>query len=178
MTPSLPEKHPLRQLFSASVEQTFYSNLGICDPPIVDYLTELLSSLIHMDDIFPYCDEKGRRLEDLAEIVTEAVHPESIPPADRRRVLHQHIGDLALFWAGLYPETLRRFKRVGVANRLLVYCEQGKRSYAIASELSEPDCDPSPNVLQRLSDTFEYCVYGLNLCRREWDVLGANIPKA
>ena len=49
------------------------------------------------------------------------------------------------------------------------YCEQGKRSYYIASTFGDdPYRDEAP-VLRRLSDEFELCAYGLNQVRREWE---------
>ena len=44
----------------------FYSDIGMCDPQVTDYLGEMLSKLIHMDDFYPFRDAAGRRLEDLA----------------------------------------------------------------------------------------------------------------
>jgi hypothetical protein len=168
----LPQDHPLRRLFSGTVQQVLYADIGMCDPQIADYLTDLLSSFIHIDDLYPLRDASGRRLEDVAEMVTEARLDERAAPAARQRMLHKHIGDFALFWTGLFPEGLRRMRRFGAADRLTVYLQQGKRSYSIASELTHDDDQPPAGVLRRLSDRFEYCVYGLHLCRREWDALG------
>ena len=38
--------HPLRRYFSGVTEQTFAGNLGIADPPLIDYLGLLLSRFI------------------------------------------------------------------------------------------------------------------------------------
>src|SRR5437763_567267 len=42
---------PLRRFFSGLAEHTFVSDLGVADPPLIDYLSELLSRFIAMDVI-------------------------------------------------------------------------------------------------------------------------------
>ncbi len=174
MKQSLPPENPLRRLFAATVEHVLYVDVGMSDPQIADYLTNLLSGFVHVDDLFPFHDAAGRPLEDLAEIVADSRLDQPVPPNRRQRIIHRHIGDFALFWTGLYPEGLRRMRRRAAGDRLAHYLQQGKRSYALASQLTlDPDDEPPAPVLQRLSDHFEFCVYGLNLCRKEWDALRA-----
>ena len=49
------------------------------------------------------------------------------------------------------------------------YCNQGKRSYFIASTFAgDPYREEAP-VLRRLSEQFELCAYGLSQVRREWE---------
>lgn len=175
---SLPNDHPLRRLFAGTVQHVFYADIGMCDPQIADYLIELLSHLIHMDDLYPFRDAKGRRLQNLAEMVAESHFEGRVPPRVRERTVHRHIGDFALFWTGLFPEALGRLRRFGRGEGLDTYLEMGKRSYAIASGLTRPEDEPPAGVLQRLSDRFEFCVYGLHLCREEWGTLGEPLPPA
>jgi hypothetical protein len=47
------------------------------------------------------------------------------------------------------------------------YQQQGKRSYYLASTLS--DSNDQGSVLRRLSDQFELCAFGLSRVRREWE---------
>ena len=110
---------------------------------------------------------QGRRLEEVADMLLEA---ESMPPEGRtRREVYRHIGDFTLFWTGVYPEALKRLRSVFVKDHFIDYCEQGKRSYYIASTFEqEPYRDEAP-VLRRLSDEFELCAYGLSQVRREWE---------
>ena len=49
------------------------------------------------------------------------------------------------------------------------YCEQGKRSYFIASTFEDDPYREEAPVLRRLSEEFELCAYGLNQVRREWE---------
>ena len=168
---SPPPEHPLRRLFAGLTEQTFLSTLGLADPPLTDYLSELLSRFIHLDAIHPLRDATGRRLEEVAEMMIEA---EAMPPEGRtRREVHRHIGDFTLFWTGVYPEALKRLRSVMSKDHFIDYCEQGKRSYYLASECEESADEEESAVLRRISKQFELCAYGLNQVRREWQ-RGAN----
>lgn len=172
MIESLPHDHPLARLFSGTVQHVFCTDVGMADPQIVDYLADMLAQFVHMDNVYPFKNLSGRRLEDLAEMLTEAQLGNVVSAQARDRIIHQHIGDFALFWTGMFPEGLGRERRLGIGDRLTQYTEQGKRSYAIASELTtNPQEKPPAGVLRRLSERFEFCVYGLHQCRKEWDAL-------
>jgi len=88
---------------------------------------------------------------------------------DAKRELHRHIGDFTLFWAGVYPEALRKEKNEN-HGQFESYCSHGKFSYRVASTIeSSKDDAPESNVLARLSERFELCAYGLREVRREWE---------
>src|SRR5947209_15600962 len=159
--------HPLRLLFNGLTEQTFMQTLGLADPPLTDYLSELLSRFISMDAVFRLRNAQGRRLEEVAELMIEA---EAMPPEGRTaREVHRHIGDFTLFWTGVYPEMLRRLRNALSKDQFIDYCEQGKRSYYIASTFEQEPYREEAPVLRRLSHEFELCAYGLNQVRREWE---------
>ena len=159
--------HPLRHYFTGLTEQTFMSGLGVADPQLTDYLSDLLLRFVHVDSIYRLCTTTGKRLEEVADMMMEA---EAVPPEGRtRRELYRHIGDFTLFWTGLYPEMLKRLRSVLNKDHFIDYCEQGKRSYFIASTFEdEPYKEESP-VLRRLSERFELCAFGLKKVREEWE---------
>jgi hypothetical protein len=161
--------HPLRRLFAGLTEQTFLIKLGLGDPHLIDYLSELLARFIHFDALFKLRDTEGKRLEEVAAMMLEV---EAMPPEGRTcREVHRHIGDFTLFWTGVYPEALSRLRSVMRKDHFIDYCSQGKRSYYIASTYEgDPYREQAP-VLRRLSDQFELCAYGLNQVRREWQQL-------
>jgi len=159
--------HPLRRLFAGITEQTFMAALGLADPPLTDYLSELLSRFIHFDAVYRLKNATGRRLEEVAEMMIEA---EAMPIEGRtRREVYRHIGDFTLFWTGVYPEALRRLRSVLSKDHFIDYCEQGKRSYYIASTFEEENYQVEAPVLRRLSQEFELCAFGLNRVRQEWE---------
>ena len=163
----LSDHHPLRRLFAGVTEQTFFKILGIGDPHLIDYLSELLSRFIHVDSIYRLRNSQGKQLEEVVDMMFEA---EALPPEGRtRREVHRHIGDITLFWTGVYPESLKRLRSSFTKDQFVDYCEQGKRSYYIASTFEQDPYQEEAPVLRRLSEEFELCAYGLNQVRHEWE---------
>ncbi len=158
--------HPSLRMFLAGItEQTFSAQLGMADPPLIDYLTELLARFLRMDAVFRVRATDGRRLENIAEMLVEA----ESRTGNARREVHRHIGDFALFWTGIYPEALGRLQGRDKQDHFLDYYSSGKRSYYIASTIPD-DEDPEGNaVLERLSHDFGLCAFGLTAVRREWE---------
>ena len=159
--------HPLRRYFSGLAEHTFVTDLGVADPPLVDYLSLLLSRFIHVNVIHRLKIGSGTELSAVADMLLEA---QALPAGGRTsREVHRHIGDYTLFWTGLYPEALKRLRSIMRKDHFIDYCEQGKRSYYIASTFAdEPYRDEAP-VLRRLSERFEVCAFGLSQLRKEWE---------
>lgn len=167
MAPVLADTQALRKLFASVTESTFHVELGVADPHLIDYLVDLLVRFVRMDAIFRVRDTRGRRLEEVAAMLLEAQQRQAKP----KRELYRHIGDFTLFWSGVYPEALERLRGSLNKDHLIDYCEQGKRSYYIASTFDdEPYAEEAP-VLRRLSREFELCSFGLNRVRREWEKL-------
>ena len=169
MTEPISENHPLRRLFAGLVENVLYSDLGMCEPAVASYLVSLLTEFVHLDRIHALQSKQGRRLEDVAEMLTDAYLGPDVKGVHRDRIVHKHIGDYTLFWSGVYPECLHRLSSRTREDPLVAYLEQGKRSYAIASELSRGQTNPPAVVFKRLSENFESCVTGLGLVRRSWE---------
>lgn len=169
----------LRRFFAGLTEYAFHTRLGVADPPLVDYLAELLVRFVRSDELYPVRTTRGQRLVQVADMLAEAEHREG--PA--RRQVHRHIGDFTLFWTGVYPEVADGMRR-NSKDAFLDYGQQGKRAYWIASTIpvetrpiekgtietgrveKEPD---SSDVLKRLSEQFDLCVYGLSEVRRQWE---------
>ena len=158
---------PLQHYFSGLTEQTFITDLGVADPPLIDYLSMLLSRFVHSDVIYKLRSSAGKRLEEVADMLMEV---ESLPKEGRTsREMHRHIGDFTLFWTGVYPEMLKKLRPPQSKDSFIDYCEQGKRSYYIASTFENEPYKEESTVLRRLSERFELCAYGLTQVRREWE---------
>jgi hypothetical protein len=159
--------HPLCRLFAALTEQTFMTTLGVGDPHLIEYLSNMLARFISFDALYRLRDTQGRRLEEVADMMLEA---EAMPPEGRtRREVHRHIGDFTLFWTGVYPESLQKMRSALSKDQLISYQEQGKRSYYIASTWEDEPFQAEAPVLRRLSVEYELCAYGLREVRREWE---------
>ena len=161
-------EHPLRRFFSGLTEHTFMDTLGVGDPPLIDYLSILLARFIHMDALERL--RGGQSLDQVAHMLRDA---QALPTGGATsREVHRHIGDFTLFWTGVYPEALRRLQSALNLDHFINYCEQGKRSYYIASTFESAPFREEAPVLRRLSEQFELCAYGLGRVRQEWEKSG------
>lgn len=157
----------VRKLFAGLTEQTFIEKLGLADPKLTDYLSTLLSRFLHMESVYRLRNGKGERIAEVADMVKEA---EDLPPEGRtRREVHRHIGDFTLFWTGIFPEAVKKLRSSLSKDYFVDYCEQGKRSYYIASTFEDDQFQEEVPVLRRLSEEFELCAFGLNEVRKEWE---------
>ncbi|MGL4422730.1 MAG: hypothetical protein ACRCZF_18820, partial [Gemmataceae bacterium] len=69
---AIPHGHPLQRMFAGLTEYTFQTQLGLADPPLVDYLSELLSRFLHTDEIHRLRGQLGQPLAELATMSNEA----------------------------------------------------------------------------------------------------------
>ena len=170
----VPVHHPLRTLFAGLTEQAFVSQMGIADPPLVDYITDLLARFLHVDQVFRLRDSGGRPISELALMAMEA---EKLPATGRtRREYYRHIGDFALYYTGLFPEAVNRFQQFPSRDHLVNFTRLGKRSYQLASEADREHFREESAVLQRLGHDFELCTLGLREVRHEWEELARFPP--
>lgn len=152
--------------FAGLCEFIFHSRLGVADPPLVDYLSDLLIRFARLDSVHRVRDLSGRPVVEVADMLAEAEHRLGLA----RRDVHRHIGDVTLFWTGVYPESLPKLKSVEKKDYFVDYCAQGKRAYYIASTIdTDREEDTTNDLLERLSVQFEMCAYGLGEIRREWE---------
>jgi hypothetical protein len=150
---SIPSDHPINALFRELTERGLgQSNLH--DRDTIQYVTNLLTDFVHVENMYRIKDESGRRLEYLFEILAQA-SSEMCPAV--RRDYYKHLGDLTLFNLGLFPESLTYGHRTVSPD---YYAETGRRSYTIVADMDS--ATRSTVVYRKLSDQFEQCVVGLN----------------
>jgi len=159
---SIPEDHPVRLVFHQLTERGM-GELQLRDKDTIDYVTNLLIEFIHPDNLYRIQDDDGKRLRYVSEILEQAGREMS---SALRRECYRHLGDLALFNLGLFPESLT-YGRQTVSPSF--YAAQGRRSYTIVAEMEM--AQPDTEVFRKLSDHFTECVAGLN-----WVKLYINDP--
>ena len=159
-------KNRLRHFFAGLSEHVFQTRLGVVDPQLTDYITDMLVRFMRSDHLHRILRRRGSELDDMARLLLEA---EQRQQQDRREV-HRQIGDMALFWTGIFPESLEENTgQQPESNRFGDYCWQGKRAYLIASRLQSSDTQTAPGaVLERLAEQFEMCALGLKTIRQQW----------
>ncbi len=159
-------KNRLRHYFAGLSEHVFQTHLGVVDTQLTDYITDMLIRFTRSDHLHRILHRRGTELDKMADMLLET-EQDQYPD---HRELHRQIGDMALFWTGIFPESLRPKPRGQTkSNQFGDYCWQGKRAYLIASRLQTGDVEnPSGAVLKRLADQFEMCALGLKTIRQQW----------
>jgi len=157
----------LRRMFGAIVERTFMQTLGVYEPGVTDYITDVLTDFAHFRQVYKIKDLQGRPLDEVADMLLQADVRLLANSFNREREVHRHIGDFTMFWAGVYPESLPALQSQRRKDQLIDYVKQGKNSYAIAASFDYGNYREEAAVLKRLSDDFELCLFGLNQVRSE-----------
>ena len=138
--------------------------LNLHDPDTIDYITNLLTEFVPIENMSRIKDESGRRVQYLFDMLTQAGNAMS---PDLRRDYYKNLGDLTLFNLGLFPESLTYGHRTVSPD---YYAEAGRRSYTIVAEMHAPS-STGTSVYRKLSEQFEQCVVGL-----KWVKLYINDP--
>jgi hypothetical protein len=156
----------ISRYFSGLCESIFQTQLGVVDPPLIDYISQMLLRFIRTETMHRVRNLAGRPAVEVVEMLSEAENRVGLA----KREVHRHIGDVTLFWTGVYPESLRELRSTQKKDFFVDYCSQGKKAYYIASTIKTDRSEDTPDlVLQQLSDRFEMCAFGLGEVRREWE---------
>ena len=167
--PMIPEAHPLQQLFQDLVGRHYAEEIGIRDPQIVAYVSHLLAEFCDADQLYKIRDAANNALSDVGEMLVESDPVYGPAPSfDRERQVRKHIGDYALFFAGMFPEAINhsRLRRQRLEN-FVEWIKAGKESYYIVSKFEHFEYVKVAPLFASLSRYFEECVYGLNMVKNE-----------
>jgi hypothetical protein len=168
--------HPLEPFFQQAVRNSYEGKLGLKDPDVTAYVARLLCEFSESDKLYKVRDEIGRPIQELKEMMlaSDPVHG-TAASFDVERALRKHIGDYALFVAGMYPEAMSSDRRIRRHQPTLSELIQaGKESYFIVSQFNLFEYQQEAPLFARLSDGFERCILGLTLVREE---LGPRKPR-
>ena len=165
----IPESHALQQLFRELVGRRYAEQIGIRDPQVVNYVAQLLTEFCEGNQLTKICNAEGRPLTDLGEMLVES-NPVfgPAPSFDRERQVHKHIGDYALFFAGMFPESINHFRlRRDRVENFVDWFKTGKESYYIVSKFDCFEYTKVAPLFANLSNHFEQCVSGLNRVKND-----------
>ena len=165
----IPESHPLQQLFQDLVGRHYAEEIGIRDPQIVAYVSHLLAEFCDTEQLFKIRNGFNRALSDVGEMLLEADPVYGPAPSfDRERQVRKHIGDYALFFAGMFPESINHFRlRRQRLENFVDWVKAGKESYYIVSKFEHFEYAKVAPLFASLSKNFEECVYGLNMVKND-----------
>jgi hypothetical protein len=79
----ISREHPLRQLFGELVRRHFFRGVQLYDPEVAEYVAGVLTDFTHVDNLYRIRSARGRRIEEVAEMLVES---NPLPtPRQRRR---------------------------------------------------------------------------------------------
>jgi hypothetical protein len=106
MSHRISPEHPLRELFRRAVNESFREHRDLYSPDVATHIAdELLPDFVHVDRIYRLRNARGKRLEDLPEMLAVA-HDKEGP--ERTLEVNRYIGDFVLFMCGFFPNLVRR----------------------------------------------------------------------
>jgi len=169
---SISQGHPLRQLFNSLVQRRLYGDAQLRDAEIAAYVSNLLVEFTHASNLYKIRNARGKRLEDVGEMLLASNPLLEGRSFDYERAVRKHIGDYTLFLAGLFPEYVASLPRRGLRlDAFIDYVKAGKESYHIVSTFDLFEYKREAPLFRKLSDSFELCVFGLNLVKRDLEEL-------
>ena len=165
----IPESHPLRQLFLELVSRHYGEELGLRDPQVSGYVANMLTEFCEVEQLYQLRNAAGKPLDDVGEMLLESDPVYGPAPSfDRERQVRKHIGDYTLFFTGMFPESINRFRlRRQRMENFIDLMKAGKESYYIVSTFEDFEYAKVAPLFARLSTHFEQCVYGLNRVKNE-----------
>lgn len=161
--------HPLRTLFQHLVRGNFRRGAQLDDAEVADYVSDMLTNFAHVENLYRVRNARGKRLDDVADMLVESNPLLDASSFDRERAVRKHVGDFTLFYTGLFPEavaTLPRLRPLSV-DTFVDYVAAGKESYRVVSAFNMDEYREQAPLFGRLAYHFEQCVHGLNLVKRD-----------
>ena len=159
----MPAPGLLPRFFDRVMRRAF-GDLGLDDGPVVAYLAELCTRFARAEALERIEALPGRRLGTIVDALLEIQKVWEAPETDfdprRERTLRRHVGDVALFMSGLFPEHVAR---LGVADH---YRLEGERAYRFVAELARAGGEQDAPLYRRLADRFEHFAGALTYMRK------------
>ena len=160
--------HPLRRLFADLVAKGLPA-----DHEIATYVANLLIDFVHADHLYRIRNSRGKRLEEVGEMLVESNPLLDARSFEREREVRKHIGDYTLFLTGMFPEYVATLPRRGLRlDSMIDYVKAGKESYQIVGAFDQFEYRQVAPLFRRLAEHFEYCVHGLNRVKSDLEALG------
>jgi hypothetical protein len=163
----IPESHPLRHLFHEIVADCYAEHAGLHDDEVSSYVADLLTDFTQVENLYSVRDASGKPVKQLSEmlVASDPING-SAESFDEERKIRKHIGDYTLFFTGMYPEAVHPSRE---PEKFLLMVQAGKESYYIVSQFNVFEYAVEAPLFGKLADSFESCVYGLNMVRQELD---------
>src|SRR6516225_5450042 len=160
--------HPLARLFRELVQRQFCDASQIRDRDLTAYVSGLLTRFADVRELYRIRDARGKRLEDVREMLIESNPLLAASSFDREREVRKHVGDYTLFLCGLFPEYVARLPRRSLRlDSIVDYVKAGKESYRVVSYFDQFEYKAEAPLFRKLAEWFEICVLGLNRVKQD-----------
>ena len=144
----------------------------LADREVAAYVGDLLIDFVHVDNFYRIRNCRGKRLEEVGEMLVESNPVLDARSFEREREVRKHIGDYTLFLTGMFPEYVATLPRRGLRlDSLIDYVKAGKESYRIVAAFDQFKYRHVAPLFRRLAEQFEYCVHGLNHLKGDLEAL-------
>jgi hypothetical protein len=164
----------LRKFLAELVWRHFFEDVRLEEPQVATYVAALLADFARTENLYRIRNARGKRLEDVGEMLVESNPLLEAASFDREREVRKHVGDYTLFMTGLFPESVARNtieRQTRRVDAFVDFVQAGKESYSIVSSFNQFEYREEAPIFRRLSDNFELCVVGLNLVKQELEQL-------
>ena len=170
----VPDRSPLSQLFHQVVVQC-YGEVGLHDRSVASYVAGILTEFTSVDCLYRYRDIHGSPLEVSGMITLSDPIYGTARSFDAEREARKHIGDYALFHAGMYPELMTVGREMN-GQKFLQMVQVGKASYHVVSQFNVFEYAAEAPLFGELTENFELCVCGLARVRSALESLCVSHP--
>jgi hypothetical protein len=159
----------LRDFFEQLVWRRFVEHVHLEESSVTQYVSDMLGAFVHVDNLYRIRNVRGRRLEEVGEMLMASNPLLMATSFDREREVRKHIGDYTLFMTGLFPESIVKASRAELAHldAFVDLVQAGKESYSIVSSFDQFEYRDEVPLFRKLTDNFELCVFGLNLVKQD-----------
>lgn len=154
-------KDRLKFFFLECARKSFW-DLGLHDNSVIEYVSDMLTSFAHSDQLYRMRTADGRRLHSVVDMLSAHIEASTAlqPQVQKERELRKYVGDYTLFMSGLFRASI---EKTGVLD---YYLQEGRRSYWKVSEMDLALYQTGFLLFQELSKNFEYYSGALDYMRK------------
>jgi hypothetical protein len=154
--------NPIEALFGEALQDALRRRVGLQPNEALEaYLTRLLVEFLRQDRLDAIRDPEGRPVRSISEMLEYGEVTQRAESFNQERTVHRHVGDLLLFWSGMFPEALPRLTASDPRDAFLDCTRQGQESYHVVSTFDHDPFAEESRLFKKLSEDFEAYQMGL-----------------
>lgn len=164
--------HPIREYFQTLIKESMKKTLNYSNEEIECYLTELVVRFMHTDS--SALETQWGKIDDLIHMVYAGDIRLGAKTFEQEREINKHIGDVILFWKGVFPEHLKLLKKKGKAAGFINHVRLGKGCYYVVSTFEHGKYAKESAMFRHMSMAYEQYIHTLSYVRQTFDKQSIN----